>query len=87
MLYVVIFFMFNDLRGEVIVHFVDIDGIVDHKYELIFLFTFFEFHVQYSLRDRKIMAFSLNMELRNHQQHDKRGLCLHPLTLVFFQFI
>ena len=31
MLYVVIFFMFNDLRGEVIV--VDIDGIVDHKYE------------------------------------------------------
>ena len=27
---VALYFMFNDLRGDVIVHFVDIGGIVDH---------------------------------------------------------
>jgi hypothetical protein len=30
--YVVVFFMFNDLRRDVIVCFVDIGGIVDHHY-------------------------------------------------------
>jgi hypothetical protein len=53
MQYAVVFFMFSVLRSEVIIRFVDINGIVDH----LFLSFFFIKHLQ------KISVFPQNIEV------------------------
>jgi len=56
MSYVMVFFIFNDLRREVIVRYVDICGIVDHQC-LNFLFTIQLVQIHYQIVSELVLIY------------------------------